>query len=208
MTGFKDEGSRILLTEGKNDCHVIASLCKQHQLPENFVLYDCGSDEKALKRLRALISGAKVMEVIGIVLDADNPNLRAKWDALEDRLAKENYELPNNPDINGTIITAEGKPKIGIWLMPDNNANGMLEDFCRALVDESKMTFADECVDKAKQQGIATFIDNHRSKAVIHTFLAWQDEPGMPLGQAITANTLDGKKQTAQRFIAFLEKLF
>jgi len=208
VADFKEVGNCILLTEGKNDCHVIASLCKQYQLPKNFGLYDCGSDEKALKRLRSLISGSEVMEVIGIVLDADNPNLRAKWDALRDRLAKENYELPDNPDINGTIITAEGKPKIGIWLMPDNNANGMLEDFCRALVDESKMTFADECVDKAKQQGIATFIDNHRSKAVIHTFLAWQNEPGMPLGQAITARALDGSHPTAQQFVGFLKKLF
>lgn len=92
--------------------------------------------------------------------------------------------------------------------MPDNNADGMLEDFCRTLVDESKMAFADECVDKAKQQGIATFIDNHRSKAVIHTFLAWQDEPGMPLGQAITARALDGSQATAQQFVGFLKRLF
>lgn len=208
MTGFKYDGSRVLLTEGKNDCHVIASLCQQHQLPENFGLYDCGSDEKALKRLSALIAGAESMETIGIVLDADNPNLRAKWDALRDRLAKENYELPDNPDIEGTIITEEGKPKIGIWLMPDNNADGMLEDFCRILVDEGKMKFADECVDKAKQQGIATFIDSHRSKAVIHTFLAWQREPGMPLGTAITTHALDGSHPTAQQFVDFLKKLF
>jgi len=40
-----------------------------------------------------------------------------------------------------------------------------------------------------------TFIPNHKSKAVIHTYLAWQNEPGMPLGQAITARALNPEKK-------------
>jgi len=56
--------------------------------------------------------------------------------------------------------------------------------------------------------GRTSFIDNHHSKAVVHTFLAWQDEPGMPLGQAITAKALDGNKPLAHNFSEFLKNLF
>lgn len=208
MGDFKHKGSHVLLTEGKNDCHVIASLCMQYKIPENFGLYDCGSDDKALRRLSALIAGSEVMETIGIVLDADNPNLRSKWESLKFRLEKESYSLPDSPLLDGTIVTSEGKPKIGIWLMPNNDADGMLEDFCHALVDKSVIDFASECVKEAENKQITTFIDNHRSKAIIHTFLAWQNEPGMPLGLAITAKTLDGSKPIAKQFVCFLENLF
>ncbi len=208
MNGFKYKGPKVLLTEGKNDCHVIASLCMQHSIPENFGIYDCESDAKALKRLSALISGADPVEVIGIVIDADNPSLEAKWDSIKGRLERAGYDVPNEPDLSGTIIESENKPTIGIWLMPDNSVNGMLEDFCKTLVSPEAVTFAEECVLKAKENNYSTFIDNHNSKAVIHTFLAWQDEPGMPLGQAITAKVLNGNDSLALSFVHFISKLF
>ncbi len=208
MKDFKHSGSKVLLTEGKNDCHVIASLCKQHNIPQNFGLYDCESDKNAIKRLAALIAGAEPIETIGIVIDADNPNLKAKWDSIKDRLQKFGYTIPKAPSIDGTILSIEGKPKIGIWLMPDNLTDGMLEDFCKNLLSTEAVDFASKCVEDAKNKNFSTFIDNHHSKAVIHTFLAWQDEPGMPLGQAITAKVLNGSNPLALAFVDFLKNLF
>ncbi|MFT4924259.1 MAG: hypothetical protein ACI8WB_000337 [Phenylobacterium sp.] len=208
MMDFKHKGEKVLLAEGKNDCHVILSLCKQHAVPQVFGFYDCGSDKKVLKKMSALIAGAEPIDTIGIVLDADNPNLSAKWDAVNQRLTKEGYVLPTQPTSNGTIIEQQGKPTIGIWFMPDNNVDGMLEDFCHRLIDEESLAVASECVGKAQAQKVTSFIDNHHAKAVIHTFLAWQNEPGMPLGQAITARALDGNKPLAIEFSAFLKRLF
>ena len=48
----------------------------------------------------------------------------------------------------------------------------------------------------------------HRSKAKIHTFLAWQDEPGKPIGQAITARILNPDAEEAKAFIGWLNKLY
>jgi hypothetical protein len=208
MMNFKHKGEKVLLTEGKNDCHVIVALCKQHKVPQAFGFYDCESDSRVLKKLSALIAGAEPIETIGVVLDSDNPSLRGKWDALRQRLAKEDYELPQTPQLNGTIVESNGKPRVGIWLMPDNNADGMLEDFCHRLVDEEVVAFAADCVEQAKTKSITSFINNHKAKAVIHTFLAWQDEPGMPLGQAITARALDGNRPLAIAFSDFLKELF
>ena len=203
--------SSVLLTEGKNDCCVIAALCEFHKLPDFCTLDGCGSDEKALKKLSALIAifdSDQRKDVIGIVLDADNPNMQSKWASVRDRLLKFGYDVPEAPLPNGTIIEMDNKPKVGVWLMPNNIADGMLEDFCSSLISAEALDFAKTCIEKAKDQGYTTFKNVHTSKSVVHTFLAWQNEPGMPLGQSIKAKALDAEKPTAIIFVEFLKRLF
>jgi hypothetical protein len=53
--GFKDDGNKVLLVEGINDAHVVANLCGALGVPKTFGIYQCGSDQKVLKRLNALI---------------------------------------------------------------------------------------------------------------------------------------------------------
>jgi len=81
----------VLLVEGKNDCHVIMTLCQEHNVSETFCIHDCGSDDGVLKRLGALILETK-SKVIGIVLDADipeyKPDIMARWQQLTDKLKK------------------------------------------------------------------------------------------------------------------------
>jgi hypothetical protein len=42
----------------------------------------CLIGARVLKRPSALIAGAEPVSTIGVVLDADNPNLAGKWDAF------------------------------------------------------------------------------------------------------------------------------
>lgn len=205
---YTPSASKLLLVEGKNDCHVIWSLCKHFDTPETFKVYVCGSDGKVIKRINALIASPKPMETIGICIDADNPNLKGKWDAISSKLLEHGYDLPERPSPDGTIVSLEGKPTIGIWLMPDNNIDGMIEDFCLSLAPANAVQYAQSCVVTAKNGGFSTFGDTHRSKATVHTYLAWQDEPGMPLGLAITAKALDPENELASRFNNFLKNLF
>ncbi|HBP48653.1 DUF3226 domain-containing protein [Pseudomonas sp.] len=206
---YLHDGPRVLLVEGTNDCHLIWSLCKHYDVPDEvFGLYVCGSDKKVLQRLSALIAGSQDMTDIGVVLDADNPNLAGKWDAISNRLTNEGYNVPKTPIKDGSIISQEGKPTIGVWLMPDNDLDGMLEDFCARLAPPDALDYANNCATEAKKMGFSTFGNTHKSKATIHTFLAWQDEPGMPLGQAVTAKALDAKQPIAIQFSDFLKNLF
>lgn len=205
---FKDTGPKLVIAEGDKDCHVIRALCNAHDIPKSFGFYACGSDDLVLKKMSTLLAGSEKLETICVVLDADNPNLGAKWDSIKGRLAKEGYSVPDRPNLDGTFLEAEDKPKIGVWLMPDNNIDGMLEDFCHQLAGEDAIDFAKSCVKTAKEKSFTSFIDNHESKAIIHTYLAWQNEPGMPLGLAITAKALDRDKPLAQKFAKFLHSLF
>jgi len=206
---FRSNNSQILLTEGKNDCHVIAALCQFHTVAESFGLNDCESDDQVFKKLGALLR-TETTKTIGIVLDADNPDLAAKWQKFQTVLSRENiHVVPEKPDTKGTIISATDEhPRIGLWLMPNNCIDGMLEDFCIKMADLEPIAFAEKCVSTAKAQGYTSFGDTHHSKAVVHTYLAWQDEPGNPLGLAITAKVLDPKHPLAITFVDWLNNLF
>lgn len=205
----KQETTKVLLVEGTNDCHVVMALCKAHNLPKTFGLYECGNDVAVLKRLNALILSSKNPTAIGVMLDADNPSLEGRWLNIKQKLNSYRYLLPDFPAHEGTIVEGPtGKPKLGFWFMPDNEASGMLEDFCAKLAEPSAFASARECVESAKERGLTTFKAAHLSKAFIHTYLAWQDEPGRPFGQAITAQTLRPQTEIAIRFTGWLRNLF
>lgn len=205
---YTPKGKKLLLVEGTNDCHVIWSLCQHFSTPETFQVYVCGSDENVIKRANGMLAAPHDMETIGICLDADNPNLKGKWDAVSNKLINHGYTPPEKPEKGGTILIQKGMPKIGIWLMPDNDIDGMLEDFCLQLAPANAITYAQECVKAALEQGHSSFTKTHHSKATVHTYLAWQDEPGMPLGLAITAKALNPSNGLAATFNEFLIKLF
>ncbi|HBO4232277.1 TPA: DUF3226 domain-containing protein [Pseudomonas aeruginosa] len=205
---FKHEGPKVLLTEGVNDCHLISALCNHYKIPDGFGLYECGSDNQAIRRLSALIASSEKKEIIGIVIDADAPSLAGRWSAIKTRLEQEGYTVPDEPHEGGTILASEGKPRIGVWLMPDNQVNGMLEDFCERLAPPDAIRYASECASEARARGVATYKELHNAKARIHTYLAWQDEPGMPLGRAVSAKVLDPGQPIARLFKEFLVNLF
>jgi hypothetical protein len=92
--------------------------------------------------------------------------------------------------------------------MPNNQDSGMLEDFCAELAQPESLAFARECVEQAQARQVTTFKEVHRSKAVIHTYLAWHDEPGYPLGKAITSQALRPHTDVAVKFTNWLIRLF
>jgi hypothetical protein len=208
----KQDTEKVLLVEGDNDCHVVMALCAAHNVPESFGIYQCGSDVNVLKRLNALISRPNPPKTIGVMLDADR-SLAARWDSVRGKLRHYNYQFTATPSVNGTIVEDISdplleRPKIGFWLMPNNQEPGMLEDFCAELAEPLSIEFARECVEAAHKRNVTTFKDVHRSKAVIHTYLAWQDEPGYPLGKSITKQSLRPRTAIAINFTDWLVALF
>lgn len=100
-------------------------------------------------------------------------------------------------------------PRVGVWIMPDNRLPGILEDFIRDLVPagDQLYEYAENCV-----AGIAPAQKRFRAldlpKVHIHTWLAWQDEPGKPLGQAITKGILDASSPQALNVVSWLKRLY
>ena len=196
---------RKLLVEGRDDAVVVANLCQAHQLPDAFEIAGKKGITDLLETLSTQLKTSD-LEVLGILVDADT-DLQARWQSLRAHLTKEGYLVPDVPVSTGTILHVEDKPTVGIWVMPDNHLPGMLEDFVATLIPDGDALFpyAKECVQKLPEQRFSPAL---RAKADIHTWLAWQEEPGLPFGTAITASYLDPRSVHAQGFISWLRALF
>ncbi len=206
-------GPAQLLVEGKDDQHVIWALCKQHKVSQTFSVElpneDNGGIDALLKSIPVRLKISK-LRALGIVLDADQ-NLKSRWDAVYARLRREGYsKLPSVPDSNGSIIEADQKPRIGIWLMPNNQLPGMLEDFVSSLIPEDDLLApkAEAILQEIESEALNGYSLLHHQKAFIHTWLAWQENPGQPMGQAITAQVLSHNQPLAQAFVKWLNVLF
>lgn len=203
----------ILLVEGNDDKHVVWALRDRCHIPKTFDVEDCQSVQNALRQFKLRLKLGDNNRRVGIVVDADL-NMNSRWESLASILKGtgkydcENLTLPKD----GLILEPTDKtyPKVGIWLMPDNNQNGMLEDFITALAapDDALMKKSEEVLTELETEGIQNYKPVHRSKAKIHTYLAWQDVPGRPMGQAITANILDADSELAVKFVGWLNEMF
>lgn len=209
----KETHTYKLLVEGNDDQHVVWALCQKHSVPETFDVLDCGSVENVLKEFKLRLRLADNNHRIAIVVDADM-NMKSRWESIISILKDtgkydcDNIVLPKD----GLVLESTDKsyPKVGIWLMPDNNQNGMLEDFMAALAtpDDALMKKSEDVLTEIENEGIQKYKPVHRSKAKIHTYLAWQDVPGRPMGQAITANILDSNSDVAVKFAEWLKGMF
>ncbi|BAZ68202.1 hypothetical protein NIES4106_29630 [Fischerella sp. NIES-4106] len=96
------------------------------------------------------------------MLDADKPSVEGRWQSIKSKLKHYNYAFPTTPDADGTIVeSVADKPKLGFWLMPNNQDAGMLEDFCAELAEPASLAFARECVEQAHGRKITTFKQVH-----------------------------------------------
>ncbi|MEL7241426.1 MAG: DUF3226 domain-containing protein [Cyanobacteria bacterium J06573_2] len=210
----KKSKPRQLLVEGKNDRHVIWALCNLYNLPEVFSVEVPEADStegiSALLNSLPLKINEKNLEILGIVVDADQ-DLTARWQAIQNRLIISGYlDIPAKIPSDGWVHSTPELPRVGVWIMPNCQLPGMLEDFISYLVpDNDKLLPKAELILKQiEKESINKYTSIHHPKALIHTWLAWQEKPGMPMGQAITAGVLRYDSELASAFVEWLKKLF
>lgn len=202
-------GKRVLLVEGRDDEHVVKSICGRWGLGTIDRIEQQEGKDPLLDVLPVKLQESD-LAVLGIIMDADT-DLAARWQGLADRLSAAGYESVGSlPNPKGTVFIPPGNsllPKLGIWLMPNNQVTGILEDFLRFLVpqDNALLAHAETAVDTLPQ---TRFKSLKRPKVLMHTWLAWQNEPGKPYGQAITARYLDASLPTGAVFADWLKRVF
>lgn len=198
---------RKLLVEGTDDQHVIWGLMKAREFPETFAVEAKGGVENLLRVFPVQAKGSGI-KAVGVVIDAD-VDLARRWDSIRSILSGLGYDPPVSIPGDGVILEANAMPRVGVWIMPDNSLSGMLEDFVGYLVPSGDLLWARaEQVIADIPVELAGFTPQHLSKALIHTWLAWQEDPGTPMGLAITKKYLDSSAVTAEPFINWLRRLF
>ena len=201
--------NKKLLVEGRDDKHVVMALCKNYNISENFNIVDCEGIDNLLTRdyISAWFKKSGI-KTIGIIIDADI-NGQARWNSLFYTLTSIGFRIPNIFPVSGLIID-NGTQKVGVWLMPDNNSKGMLEDFISFLIpiEDKLLPFVEDALTEIEKQELNKYSKEHRSKAKIHTWLAWQEDPGTPLGLSITRKYLSTDEEICQKFVKWLSELF
>lgn len=199
----------LLLVEGKDDEHVLYHLLEHHNVPTTFRIKDKKGIENLLETLDVELE-AGGLERLGVVVDADTTP-GSRWQSLRSIFAQSGCPLPDQADPLGTVVELSGRTlaRVGVWVMPDNEAEGMLEDFVRFLVPpgDGLLVFAEECVDEVIARD-RRFPAGHCSKALIHTWLSWQKEPGTPLGLAIKNRELDAGAALTLPLMNWLRRMF
>lgn len=217
--------NRILFVEGSDDQHTTWAICEHFKVDETFMVEipdskgkvnskakatEKGGIDNVLKAMQGFLATQNI-ECLGIIIDADE-NLLLQWQRVKSVLEKTGYtNIPTEPNPNGTIIEQENKIKFGVWIMPDNKIErGYLETFLKFFVDENDKTWeqAKNCVDNLVSKPFVKENTDYTEKAEIHTFLAWQEEPGKPFGQAITAKYLQPENPNCENFVNWLKSLF
>jgi hypothetical protein len=203
-------GKRILLVEGKDDVHVLRALFGRRNLPLLSEIKDHEGWAELLEAIPVRLKESDV-EAVGIILDADT-SVASRWDSIRSRLSSAGYAPPRQPDPQGLVLHPPPNtilPRVGAWLMPNNTVPGKLEDFLRCLVPHSSALFAyTETAVNGIPENLRLFKPADQPKALIHTWLAWQSEPGRPLGQSITAGFLEHTVAEVDILVGWLQRLF
>jgi hypothetical protein len=200
--------NNVLMVEGSNDLYVTKAICEKFNLPELFKVHEVMGFDNITIRLGLEIKNR--WKNIGIVIDADT-DLSKRWNEILKLFQNDwNFQIPLQPGNNGTIFNLNEKQRIGIWIMPNNELNGNLEDFIRTLVPakDKLISYAESVLESIENKKINKYNKNNHTKALIHTWLAWQKDPGTPLGFAITKTYLTHNSNLSRKYIEWIKSLF
>lgn len=207
------QDKNLLLVEGNDDFHVVLAIQGQRSIRilDKKDIVSKGGINELIESFPVYLKGSDI-RVLGVIVDADT-DLNNRWLSLRNHLIEAGYKnVPESPVVEGTVVEPPAMsilPRVGIWLMPDNSTSGILEDFLRYLVpkNDALLSHVETSVNSipatAKQFSTLT-----KPKVLIHTWLAWQKDPGRPLGQSITAKFLDHNVPQVDLFVAWLKKLY
>ena len=209
---------RLLLVEGPVDQRVITALVAKHGLALKsgtgylVEIKDFGGVDSLLNpNVLRTVAQQSGLKSLGLVLDADDEpgsRLAQLQSACKQGL---DIEVPAPLPPEGWILeNGDGAIRIGLWMMPDNTSRGMLETFLAYLVPaegDPVWTWTEELCDEARARN-APFREVHRDKARIHAYLAFQDEPGRQLHEALINRILDPEHEVALKFFSWFCRLF
>jgi hypothetical protein len=217
-----------LYVEGADDISVINALLGRHGVETNqgnqyLQIKAQKNVETLLLNMPEAIRTASDRPV-GFVLDIDI-EITNRWNAVRSRLNEVEISPPVTCPPTGYFGQLRDYPyRFGIWLMPDCASDYLkMEHLCQSLMDKddplwsfakASVTEAARLIDEANEKIVEVekrwkrFHDVDRIKSEIHTWLAWQQRPGAPLGAAINAHILGHDSSQAIAFLRWLRELF
>lgn len=214
--------SNILVVEGESDQRFFEQLCKMLGLhttvkvapPRALQAGAYNTKQGVFNYLPTLLRQLDDGELtrLGVAVDADSPPNGGfpATQALANRsFAPFGYTLKATQTAGLVYEHHDGLADVGVWVMPDNQTPGILEDWAQQCLSPQERTLFDHA--RSAVQTLPEpprFRPLQRSKAEVATWLAWQTQPGHGLDRAVAENRFDTASHGYQQLTAWLDQIF
>ena len=192
------------MVEGPNDKHVVQHIC---QLDQSIPPFSISSKDGWDRLWESISVEIKVpgRQVVGILADA-NDHLTGRWNSIRTQLDRAGVSAGNPPLSQGLIVNHA--PRVGVWLMPDNQSSGELEDFVIRMIpcNEKVWPLSQSYIDGIPLED-RRFSPGKKQRAQLYAWLATREEPRL-MGSAIRTHDLEINGSLSQQFVGWLKRLF
>lgn len=192
--------AKLLVGEGKEEVNFFEALLR-HRSVSDVQLEQCGGKTRLSNYIATLPKrpGFGNLTAIAITRDADqDPN--AAFQSV--CTALENAQLVT-PQKGGSF--GAGTPRVGVFILPDCQNVGMLEDLCLASVtSDLAMPCVDDFIHCVNNRGRQP---TNMAKARVHAWLASHVVPDLRLGEAARAGYWDWDSPAFDFLKRFLHQL-
>nr|VFK37292.1 MAG: hypothetical protein BECKSD772F_GA0070984_101339 [Candidatus Kentron sp. SD]VFK42367.1 MAG: hypothetical protein BECKSD772E_GA0070983_101635 [Candidatus Kentron sp. SD]VFK79441.1 MAG: hypothetical protein BECKSD772D_GA0070982_10507 [Candidatus Kentron sp. SD] len=211
MSVDKNESPWFLAVEGKDERNFFEAMLRQLDI-QGVQLVDIGGKDQFKTKFSTLynLDGFQEVRSLGLIRDAEDKAADAAFSSICSILKK--YHLPM-PDAPNTVIggkNQQGKDiRIGIFIMPNNADQGMLEDLCLKSVREERVF---SCVEQYMDCCLSALPEDERprnhAKAKVQTYLAARKEIVNSLGVGAQAGHWEFDHGCFNDIKRFLRTLF
>ncbi len=214
---------RLLLVEGEADRAFFEMLCRSNTIlagvrvaPPVEVGGRKNTKQGILNMLETLINDLNDgrLQALAIVVDADRISDGGGFSntikQITQKVASLGYDRSPQVLATGGLLYQhnDGLPDFGVWVMPDNAAEGMLEDWIKQTVSLTEQPLLIEAKNTVASLTAPKFKTVRLSKAEVATWLAWQEKPGEGLYYAIEGQLLDVAAPLYTGLVNWLKAVF
>lgn len=216
-----DDKKRILIVEGQGDKVFFEKLFDKIGFNIGVKIHspkDYNFDKDGKKRaitlletlIKQLIDGS--ISHLGIVLDADfvsdHWGFEVTFEKIKKLLKKSEYGDPEIKFSGLAFPHLNGLGSIGLWIMPDNSSEGMLEDWIKQSVQDSEKSLLGHAIDTTKKLFNKKFKPIHNSKAEVATWMAWQKRPGCGFDQTIDDSLINLQSKNMIQLVNWIKYIY
>ena len=200
----KIDKENVLMVEGQDEKNFFEALLKTFEKNEVVQVIDVGGKDK-FNSVFPVLWNNKTVEIknIGFVRDAEDKKAVDAFQSICNIIAKHDVLIPDEP----CRIVKQGGKRVGIFIMPNNNDCGMLEDLCLISVQDTYIYQCVECFVKSYTDKI----DDKRynlAKAKTLAYLSTQVPIVNSLGLASQQKVWNFENPCFSGINSFLKELF
>lgn len=200
--------SKLLLVEGKDECHFFKALLKSMNI-EHIQCQDIGGVSKFKTELNLVraTQGFEDVTHIGLVRDAEKHAAQSAFQSICSILEECGFPVLKSLD---DPFACSDKLRIGLFIMPDNQQKGMLEDLCLQSIAGTDEERCIEAFIECSQQTLAKEDKEkfNSAKARVQSYLACQVPLVNSLGLGAQKHHWDFSKPCFNKIKEFLLKSF